>query len=76
MGSEETRMPLSRKELTRAQFGRVTCRISPHHFPDVRAALVEMARETFRIRTDGGRVVSSSDEKAIFVAKKPGDSPR
>jgi ubiquinone/menaquinone biosynthesis C-methylase UbiE len=34
-----------------------------------------LARETFRIRTEGGRVVSYSDEKAIFVAKKPGDSP-
>ena len=33
-----------------------------------------LARETFRIRTEGGRVVSYSDEKAIFVAKKPGDS--
>jgi hypothetical protein len=34
-----------------------------------------LARETFRIRTEGDRVVSYSDEKAIFVAKKPGDSP-
>jgi len=155
-----------------AAFDRVTCRIAPHHFPDVRAALAEMARvtrpggrvgiidsvvpsepsldaflngvervrdpshvrsyrveewleflagaglllqqaasmwkthafpewvartgrskavqwevetiflsafpiarETFRIHADGGRVVSYSDEKAIFVAKKPGDSP-
>jgi ubiquinone/menaquinone biosynthesis C-methylase UbiE len=33
------------------------------------------ARETFRIRTEGGRVVSYSDEKAIFIAKKPGDVP-
>lgn len=33
------------------------------------------ARETFRIRTEGGRVVSYSDEKAIFVAKKPGAAP-
>jgi len=31
-----------------------------------------LARETFRIRTEGGRVVSYSDEKAIFVARKPG----
>ncbi len=30
-----------------------------------------LARETFRIRTENGRVVSYSDEKAIFVAKKP-----
>ncbi|MBE0607504.1 MAG: methyltransferase domain-containing protein [Deltaproteobacteria bacterium] len=36
-----------------------------------------LARETFRIRTDGGRVVSYSDEKSIFVAKKPeGDLAR
>ncbi len=34
-----------------------------------------LARETFRIRTEGGRVVSYSDEKAIFVAKKPGGAP-
>jgi ubiquinone/menaquinone biosynthesis C-methylase UbiE len=34
-----------------------------------------LARETFRIRTEGGRVVSYSDEKAIFVAKKPGGVP-
>jgi len=34
-----------------------------------------IARETFRIHADGGRVVSYSDEKAIFVAKKPGGSP-
>jgi SAM-dependent methyltransferase len=34
-----------------------------------------LARETFRIRTDGGRVVSYSDEKAIFVAKKPAGAP-
>ena len=34
-----------------------------------------LARESFRIRTDGGRVVSYSDEKAIFVAKKPGGAP-
>jgi len=34
-----------------------------------------LARETFRIRAEGGRVVSYSDEKAIFVAKKPGGSP-
>lgn len=30
-----------------------------------------LARETFRIVTGGGRVVSYSDEKAIFVARKP-----
>ncbi|GAB4238788.1 MAG: class I SAM-dependent methyltransferase [Deltaproteobacteria bacterium] len=35
-----------------------------------------LARETFRIVTEGGRVVSYSDEKAIFVAGKPGVSPR
>ncbi len=29
-----------------------------------------LARETFRIRTEGGRVVSYSDEKSIFVARK------
>ena len=34
-----------------------------------------LAQETFRIRTEGGRVVSYSDEKAIFVAKKPGGAP-
>jgi len=34
-----------------------------------------LARERFRIRTDGGRVVSYSDEKAIFVAKKPAGAP-
>ena len=34
-----------------------------------------LARETFRIHTEGGRVVSYSDEKAIFVAKKPGEGP-
>lgn len=34
-----------------------------------------LARETFRIRTEGGRVVSYSDEKSIFVAKKPGGAP-
>ncbi|HEX9190732.1 MAG TPA: methyltransferase domain-containing protein [Candidatus Deferrimicrobiaceae bacterium] len=152
-----------------AAFDRVTCRIAPHHFPDVRAAVAEMARvtkpggrvgiidsivpgepaldaflngiervrdpshvrsyrveewleflagaglslvqaaslwkthpfpewvartgqprevqwviermflsafplaqETFRVRTEGGRVVSYADEKAIFVAKKNG----
>ncbi|MGE5283366.1 MAG: class I SAM-dependent methyltransferase [Actinomycetota bacterium] len=33
-----------------------------------------LARETFRIRTEGGRVVSYSDEKAIFVAKKSGET--
>jgi len=155
-----------------ASFDRVTCRIAPHHFPDVRTALAEMARvtrpggrigvidsvvpgepsldaflngiekvrdpshvrsyrmeewldflagagflllqaaslwkahpfpewvartgrprevqreieeiflsafplakETFRVLTEEGRVVSYSDEKAIFVAKKPGGSP-
>jgi len=34
-----------------------------------------LARETFRIQTEGGRVVSYTDEKAIFVAKKPGGAP-
>jgi len=34
-----------------------------------------LARETFRIRAEGGRVVSYSDEKAIFVARKPGGAP-
>jgi ubiquinone/menaquinone biosynthesis C-methylase UbiE len=34
-----------------------------------------LAREAFRIRTEGGRVVSYSDEKAIFVAKKTGEPP-
>jgi ubiquinone/menaquinone biosynthesis C-methylase UbiE len=34
-----------------------------------------LARETFRIRTEAGRILSYSDEKAIFVAKKPGGSP-
>jgi len=34
-----------------------------------------LARETFRIITEGGRIVSYSDEKAIFVAKKPGEEP-
>ena len=31
-----------------------------------------LARETFRIHTEEGRIVSYSDEKAIFVAGKPG----
>ena len=34
-----------------------------------------VARETFRIHTDGARVVSYSDEKAIFVAMKPAGAP-
>jgi ubiquinone/menaquinone biosynthesis C-methylase UbiE len=34
-----------------------------------------LARETFRIRVEGGRVVSYTDEKAIFVAKKPASPP-
>jgi ubiquinone/menaquinone biosynthesis C-methylase UbiE len=34
-----------------------------------------LAREKFRIRTEGGRVVSYSDEKAIFVARKAEGSP-
>lgn len=34
-----------------------------------------LARETFRICTEGGRIVSYSDEKAIFIAKKPGGPP-
>jgi ubiquinone/menaquinone biosynthesis C-methylase UbiE len=35
-----------------AAFDRVTCRIAPHHFPDVRAAVAEMARVT----KTGGRI--------------------
>jgi ubiquinone/menaquinone biosynthesis C-methylase UbiE len=35
-----------------AAFDRTTCRIAPHHFPDVRAALAEMARVT----RAGGRI--------------------
>lgn len=31
-----------------------------------------LAQETFRIRAEGGRVVSYADEKAIFVAKRAG----
>jgi ubiquinone/menaquinone biosynthesis C-methylase UbiE len=34
-----------------------------------------LARETYRIRAEGGRVVSYSDEKAIFVAKKARGAP-
>jgi hypothetical protein len=34
-----------------------------------------LARERFRISNEGGRIVSYSDEKAIFVARKPGGSP-
>jgi ubiquinone/menaquinone biosynthesis C-methylase UbiE len=34
-----------------------------------------LAQETFRIRAEGGRVVSYADEKAIFVAKKTGAPP-
>lgn len=35
------------------------------------------ARDTFRIRIDGGRVVSFSDEKIVLVARKPGlSAPR
>jgi hypothetical protein len=34
-----------------------------------------LARETYRIRAERGRVVSYSDEKAIFVAKKVGGAP-
>ena len=33
------------------------------------------AREYYRVRVENGRVVSYSDEKAIFVAKKPGGAP-
>lgn len=33
-----------------------------------------LARETFRIRSERDRVVSYSDEKAIFVARKPGEA--
>jgi hypothetical protein len=31
-----------------------------------------LAKEVFRVREEGGRVVSYADEKAIFVAKKTG----
>jgi hypothetical protein len=31
-----------------------------------------LAKEVFRVCSEGGRVVSYSDEKGIFVAKKPG----
>jgi ubiquinone/menaquinone biosynthesis C-methylase UbiE len=34
-----------------------------------------LARETFHIRVEGGRVVSYTDEKIIFVAKKPPSPP-
>jgi len=34
-----------------------------------------LARETFHVRVEGGRVVSYADEKAVFVAKKPGGPP-
>lgn len=34
-----------------------------------------LAQETYRIRAEGGRVVSYADEKAIFVAKKTGAPP-
>lgn len=34
-----------------------------------------MARETYRVRTEADRVVSYADEKAIFVARKPGGAP-
>lgn len=34
-----------------------------------------LARETFRVRVEGGRVVSYADEKAIFVAEKAGGPP-
>jgi ubiquinone/menaquinone biosynthesis C-methylase UbiE len=34
-----------------------------------------LARETFRIRVDGERVVSYSDEKIVLVAKRPDASP-
>jgi len=35
-----------------------------------------LACETFRVRVEGGRVVSYADEKAIFVAKNPGATSR
>jgi ubiquinone/menaquinone biosynthesis C-methylase UbiE len=38
-------------------------------------AAFPLARETFRIRTEGDRVVSYSDEKAVFVVKMPGGAP-
>jgi len=34
-----------------------------------------LARETFQVRVEGSRVVSYADEKAIFVAIKPGAPP-
>lgn len=34
-----------------------------------------LAKEAFRVREEGGRVVSYADEKAIFVAKKTGSPP-
>jgi hypothetical protein len=34
-----------------------------------------LAQETYRIRAEGGRVVSYADEKAIFVARKTGAPP-
>jgi ubiquinone/menaquinone biosynthesis C-methylase UbiE len=34
-----------------------------------------LAREAFHVRAEGGRVVSYADEKAVFVAKKPGPPP-
>ena len=34
-----------------------------------------LAKEVFRVREEGGRVVSYADEKAIFVAKKTGSPP-
>ena len=43
-------------------FDRVTCRIAPHHFPDVRTAVAEMARVT----KPGGRV-------GIIDSVVPGD---
>ncbi len=34
-----------------------------------------LARETFRVRAEGKRVVTYADEKAIFVGKKPSSRP-
>lgn len=50
--------------------------------PAVRRQIEEMflsafprARETYRVRIEGGRVVSFADEKIVLVARKPGIPP-
>jgi hypothetical protein len=30
-----------------------------------------LAKETYRVRAEGGRILSYADEKAIFAARKP-----